>query len=142
MNRLLILKEVTTPLFATTRIIQNNDSNIKFYFYNIVGLLRLQSATVVRRIQEQTSQNQDSGKIEANFSFVLNFLHAKSRPKTSFHTRKFITWFKKISHLMEKLALTEFGICLPIIQLISAFSAFAGTGGTLLEAIELVRSTA
>ena len=65
MNRLLILKEVTTPLFATTRIIQNNDSNIKFYFYNIVGLLRLQSATVVRRIQEQTSQNQDSGKIEA-----------------------------------------------------------------------------
>ena len=38
------------------------------------------------------------------------------------------------------LALTGLGICLPIIQLISAFSAFAGTGGAPLAAIELGKS--
>lgn len=38
------------------------------------------------------------------------------------------------------LALTGLGICLPIIQLIAAFSAFAGTGGAPLAAIELGKS--
>lgn len=38
------------------------------------------------------------------------------------------------------LALTGLGICLPVIQLISAFSAFAGTGGAPLAAIELGKS--
>ena len=40
----------------------------------------------------------------------------------------------------SSLALTGLGICLPIIQLVSAFSAFAGTGGAPLAAIELGRS--
>ena len=42
--------------------------------------------------------------------------------------------------LESSLALTGLGICLPIIQLVSAFSAFAGTGGAPLAAIELGRS--
>lgn len=50
-----------------------------------------------------------------------------------------------IGHIEEAsgisgLALTGLGICLPIIQLISAFSAFAGTGGAPLAAIELGKS--
>lgn len=40
----------------------------------------------------------------------------------------------------SSLALTGLGICLPIIQLVSAFSAFAGTGGAPLAAIELGKS--
>lgn len=40
----------------------------------------------------------------------------------------------------EGLALTGLGICLPVIQLISAFSAFAGTGGAPLASIELGKS--
>lgn len=50
-----------------------------------------------------------------------------------------------IGHITEggtnsALALTGLGICLPIIQLVSAFSAFAGTGGAPLAAIELGKS--
>ncbi len=40
----------------------------------------------------------------------------------------------------SSLALTGLGVCLPIIQLVSAFSAFAGTGGAPLAAIELGKS--
>lgn len=40
----------------------------------------------------------------------------------------------------SSLALTGLGICLPIIQLVSAFSAFAGNGGAPLSAIELGKS--
>ena len=40
----------------------------------------------------------------------------------------------------QGLALTGLGICLPVIQLISAFSAFAGTGGAPLAYIELGKS--
>lgn len=40
----------------------------------------------------------------------------------------------------EGLALTGLGICLPVIQLVSAFSAFAGTGGAPLASIELGKS--
>ena len=40
----------------------------------------------------------------------------------------------------SSLPLTGVGICLPIITLISAFSAFAGNGGAPLAAIELGKS--
>ena len=49
-----------------------------------------------------------------------------------------------IGHIQDEngaaFALTGLGICLPIIQLVSAFSAFAGTGGAPLAAIELGKS--
>lgn len=45
-----------------------------------------------------------------------------------------------IGHLESSLAITGVGVCLPIIQLVSAFSAFAGAGGAPLAAIELGKS--
>lgn len=45
-----------------------------------------------------------------------------------------------IGHLASSSALTGVGICLPILQLVSAFCVFAGNGGAPLAAIELGKS--
>lgn len=45
-----------------------------------------------------------------------------------------------IGHLASSSALTGVGICLPILQLVTAFSVFAGNGGAPLAAIELGKS--
>lgn len=45
-----------------------------------------------------------------------------------------------IGHLDSNAALTGVGICLPILQLVTAFSFFSGNGGAPLAAIELGKS--